>query len=152
MSNKILITLLFFLLEKQHIVEWLTRVLSCIILKSWIIFDIIYFQRKKCGEGVFKSPCSNAQHFAGLVAMSAVLIQWQALTIQTQISSKLILLQYTQQCIHILYRWSKTLFYWLTHKAEESFPQHWAVAPAPYVAFVCSVTNSCVLGFLRPLF
>lgn len=37
-------------------------VLSCIILKSWIIFDIMCFKGEKKGEGVFKSPC-NADHF-----------------------------------------------------------------------------------------
>lgn len=46
---------------------------------------------------------------------------------------------------------AKQTFYWLTHEGR-SFPQCWAVAPAPCAAFVCSLRKSFVLGFLRPLF
>lgn len=56
------------------------------------------------------------QHFVGLSAISAVLIQGQAVPIQTQIPSKLILLQYTQQCIRIV----KGYFFY-TDEAKQFF-------------------------------
>lgn len=56
-----------------------------------------------------------------------VLIQGQAVTIQKQISSKLLLLQYTQQCIHIVKGYffiqMKQNNFLLTHKAGKSFQQ-----------------------------
>lgn len=47
---------------------------------------------------------------------------------------------------------AKQTLYQLPHKAGRSFQQSWAAAPAPCVAFVCSLRKSFVLGFLRPLF
>lgn len=104
------------MLEKQHY-YWIINMCPFMHnFKKLNHFDIIYFQRKKYGDGVFKSPCSPIQHFVGLSAISAVLIQWQAVPIQTQIPSKLILLQYTQQCIRIV----KGYFFY-TDEAKQFF-------------------------------